>query len=492
MLDRRTLCLSAAALAIAPDAFGEPCEPGWVGDLRRELAAMAADLTRTLRPWRGPRRVFTPEAHGYRGEGLATAPIQAAIDAAAQNGGGTVALARGEYVSGTIVLRSNVRLEVGAGARLVGSTELADYPDHVARRPTVMDSNMGMNQSLIFAEACENISICGRGVIDGRGVKANFPGEETAGATPGRPFLIRVIDCTRVHVSDIRLLSSPCWMQNYLNCEDLLIERITVENQVNHNNDGIDIDGCRRVIVRDCVVNAEDDAMCFKGASQRPMHDVLVENCRFYSTCNALKFGTDSQGDFSRVLVRNLEVGGVPADMPATRRKRADSGIAWETVDGGAVENVMAQDIRIVRADSPFFLRLGDRGRVRPEQERPAPGNLRRIVYERITGADNGARGSYFTGIPEKRIEDVVLIDVDLHVAAASDPAPDQASIPEKPADYPDPPMIGPVSPAHGLWTRHLSGLDLIRVRFAPDAPDARPMLVATLDTSGVRISACM
>ena len=90
------------------------------------------------------------------------------------------------------------------------------------------------------------------------------------------------------------------------------------------------------------------------------MHDVLIENCRFYSTCNALKFGTDSQGDFSRVLVRNLEVGGVPVSMPATRRKRADSGIAWECVDGNTVENIMAQNVRIVRADSPLFLRLGE------------------------------------------------------------------------------------------------------------------------------------
>ena len=59
-------------------------------------------------------------------------------------------------------------------------------------------------------------------------------------------------------------------MQNYLNCEDLIVDGIHVENQANHNNDGIDIDGCRRVIVRNCFISAEDDALCFKGASQRP------------------------------------------------------------------------------------------------------------------------------------------------------------------------------------------------------------------------------
>ncbi len=116
---------------------------------------------------------------------------------------------------------------------------------------------MGMNQSLIFAEGCENISICGDGMIDGRGSKQNFPGTETIGSTPGRPFLIRVIDCKGVHIKDIHLKDSPCWMQNYLHCEDLLIEHINVENR-------------KGVIVRHCVVNSEDDAMCFKGASERP------------------------------------------------------------------------------------------------------------------------------------------------------------------------------------------------------------------------------
>jgi len=493
MIDRRTLCLGAALapLLVTPASAMGSCEPDWVAPMRADLEAMAARLTRNARPWSGPSRVYRPETFGYAAGALATTAIQAAIDAAASAGGGTVRLSSGDYTSGTIVLRSNVRVEVSHGARLVASTDLHDYPDHVAQRPTVMDSNMGMNQSLIFAEACENISICGRGEIWGRGTMDNFPGAETIGATPGRPFLIRVIDCHRVHIKDIRLRDAACWMQNYLNCEDVLVDGIHVQNQANHNNDGIDLDGCRRVVVRNCLINAEDDALCFKGASERPMEEVLIEDCRLYSTCNALKFGTDSQGDFRRVLVRRCEVGGVPADMPATRRKRADSGIAWESVDGNTIENVLAQDIRIVRADSPLFLRLGDRGRVRPEEPRPPAGNLQRIVYERISGDDNGPRGSFFTGLPDHPITDVVLIDVNLGVSAAQSAPPAEADIPEKPADYPDPPMFGPVLPAHGLWARHIRNLDLIRTRFTPSGADARPMVVTATDAEGVRVNAC-
>lgn len=485
MTRRRTL-LQAALLAPwvlpAPARAATCTAPDWDGALRRDLEAMADELTRTLRPWPVPDRVFVPESYGLRAGEPATAAIRRAVDACAAAGGGVVRLASGDYVSGTIDLRSGVMLEVAEGARLLASTDLEDYPERRARRPTVQDSNMGMNQSLIFAEGCTRVGIRGKGLIDGRGTQDNFPGQETAGATPGRPFLIRMLDCSRVVVAGIHLKDAPCWMQNYLNCEDVIVDGIHVENQANHNNDGIDIDGCRRVIVRNCFISAEDDALCFKGASQRPIDGVLVEHCRLYSTCNALKFGTDSQGDFRNVLVRHVEVGGPSDDMRVLKARKADGGISWESVDGGTVERVLVTDAHVVRAESPLFLRLGDRGRVRPEQARPRPGRLRRIVFERITGSDNGRRGSFFTGVPGHAIEDVLLRDVDLPMAAAAEPGPRGQDIPEAPADYPDPHMFATVMPTYGLWTRHVRRLTLQRVRFTVNGPDPRPMLLAGPD----------
>lgn len=445
---------------------------------------MARELTARLQPWKGPSLVLEPEGFGHRpGAAVSTQAIQAAIDAVAQRGGGTVRLAHGDYVSGTLDLRSNIRFEVARGARLLASLNLADYSPRQAARLTVMDSNMGVTQSLIFAQGCRNISLCGEGMIDGRGSKEHFPGAETIGATPGRPFLIRVLDCRQVHIRDLHLKDAACWMQNYLNCEDLLIEHLTVDNEANFNNDGLDIDGCRRVIVRHCFINAEDDALCFKGASQRPTEQVLIENCRLYSSCNGLKFGTDSQGDFRRVLARNLEVGGSGPQMRALIRRKSDSGISWEVVDGGTVEDILATDIRIVRAESPLFLRLGDRGRVRPEDPKPAPGRMRRIVFQNITGDDNGSRGSYFLGLPERPIEDVLLQDVKLPVSATHEAVPDEKDIGEMRAEYPDAHMLGKVAPAHGLWSRHVRNLTLLRATFVPDSSDPRPMTL-TRDVS--------
>lgn len=470
---------AAAVRSGAGDCTG--ASPPWVARLRIDLERMARELTAGLHPWSGPGLVLQPESFGHRpGDALSTRAIQAAIDAAAQRGGGTVRLWQGEYVSGTIELRSNTRLEVAHGARLLGSLRLADYPPRMAARHTMMDVVTGVTQSLIFAQGCRNVGLCGDGLIDGRGSRQNFPGNESITGLPGRPFLIRVLDCHGVHVQGLHLKDSAAWMQNYLHCEDLLIERIRVENQANYNNDGIDIDGCRRVIVRNCFINSEDDGICFKGSSERPTEDVLIEGCRVHSTSNALKFGTDSEAPFRRVLARHLELGGPSAGMRALRLRRAESGISWESVDGSVVEDLLATDIEITGAESPLFLRLGDRGRTPPGRPRPGPGRLRRIVYERISGADNGPRGSCFLGLPDHPIEDVVMRDLRLKVSAARGRPPDEHTVPEfheSQGIYPDAAMIGKLAPAYGLWTRHVRRLTLERVAFVPASPDPRPAI---------------
>ena len=172
---------TAAAAARSAAAGGEgagSCTgpfPPWAVRLRTDLEHMARELTARLQPWKGPDLVLQPEAFGHRpGDSLATRAIQAAIDAAARRGGGTVRLSHGDYVSGTLDLRSDTRLEVAKGARLLASLDLADYPPRVAARKTVMESNMGVTQSLIFAQGCRNIGLAGAGLIDGQIGRGNL------------------------------------------------------------------------------------------------------------------------------------------------------------------------------------------------------------------------------------------------------------------------------------------------------------------------------
>ena len=448
-------------------------EPAWYVPMADALHGMAEELRSTLKPLTFPALTVTPEECGG---------VQQAIDETAARGGGTVLLT-GEYVTGTVELRSNVRLQLQKGARLLGSTDLKDYPEHHARRLTVQDTSMGMHQSLIFAEGVSHIAITGEGEICGRGTPDNFPGDETAQGTPGRPFVIRMIDCYDIEISGITLRNSPCWMQNYLNCCRLLVDGITVRNHSNYNNDGIDIDGCRDVLVRGCNIHSGDDALCFKGAGMALTDRVLVEECELFSACNAVKVGTDTQGSFRNILVRNCRIGGLAEDPSGLKHPCCDSAISLEMMDGGVLEQVLVEDCVMERAWSPVFLRLEDRGRVRPGDPKPAPGSLRRCAVVNVTGTDCGPRGSYMLGVPEKAIEDILLKDISVAQQPSTKPVIDESAIDECRGLYPDAHMIDSVgdSPALGLWCRHVNGLTLMNCRFTAEN-DPRPQLVLKTD----------
>ena len=454
---------------------------------------MADQLGSSLKPWPVPAREFRVEDYGAVADGrtVNTRALQRAIDACTEAGGGTVRLTKGDYVSGTIELKDGVMLQIDKDARLVASLELADYPDHVPRHPTVMDSHYQLTKSLIYAEGRERIGLSGAGTIDGRGTPANFPGPEGPGPMPGRPFLIRVIECRQVVVDGLHLHSAAAWLEDYLNCEDLIFRGVSVENHVNWNNDGFDIDGCRNVLMRDCFINAEDDGLCFKGTGGRTTENVLVENCRFYSTCNAIKFGTDSQGGLRDVVIRHVEAGGPAPDMEVLteqRRHRAISGVSWESTDGGSVENVLVADARIVRTEAPVFLYVGSRGRVMPGQPKPKPGTVRRVAFEHITGEDNGVLGSAIVGLPGAPVEDVVVDDYKVGVAGGGTPAQVAAVPEEKPGDYPESLMFGPAYPAYGFYVRHARDVRLDGLSIEPKVPDARPCVGVGADAEGVLV----
>lgn len=457
--------------------------PDWATETNRRVETMAASLERRLKPFAVPHRVFDIRDYGAIADGTTvnTGAISSAIRACAEAGGGVVRISGGDFVTGTIDLRSNVTLEVTKGARLLGSLHLRDYPDRVARTFTVMDSNMGLNQSLIFAERCENVGIRGEGTIDGRGTQKNFPGPTTIGPVTGRPFLIRFLECRNVNIRDITLRDAASWMQNYLACDRVILDGVKVDSRVNGNNDGIDIDGCRDVIVRNCVVQSGDDAMCFKGASGRDTENVLVEDSAFATWCNALKFGTDSQGSFRNVLVRRCRLSGLPGGA-------ATSGITWASVDGGDVEDIVCRDLVIERTGSPFFFRRGSRARTLPGYPKPPVGEVRRLIVERVRGTDNGRRGSMISGIPGFPIRQIWLRDVLYGVRGGAEMADLGVKVPEGESGYPDAGWFGVKAfPAYGMFVRHAEDIVLEGFEAAPAVEDPRPQWVAGPGTRDVQ-----
>lgn len=430
---------------------------------RREfLAALpAAALPTPTEPY------LTPARYGAKGDGrtLDTKALQSAIDACAQSGGGTVLLPAGRYLTGTLFLRSRVTLHLAAGAVLLGSTTLADYPVTVAKLRSYTDNYT--DKSLLYGEDLDDVAIEGAGTIDGQG-------KAFSGPYKVRPYTLRLVNSRRIRIRDIAFRDSPMWVQHYLACDDLVIRGITVRSRANSNNDGIDIDACSRVRISDCDIDSGDDALVLKSTLARPCRQVVVTNCVLSSHCNAFKLGTESNGGCEDILFSNSTI----AD---TRL----SGIALECVDGGRLERIQVADITMNGVGAPLFLRLGDRGRpFLAGGDHQPPGTMRRILIRDIQATRASAIGCALSGIPGHPIEEVTLENLHLEFEGGGKPAHPPAAVPELAGQYPEHWMFGAL-PAFGLYCRHMRGLRLRNVRLTTTQPDERPPLV-TEDVEGL------
>ncbi len=406
--------------------------------------------------------------YGATGDGirLDTRALQAAIDACAGSGGGTVYFPPGRYLSGTLLLNSHVTLHWESGATLLGSTKLEDYPPQVPAVRSYTDNYT--ERSLIYAENLEHIAFEGHGTIDGQG--AAFKGQYKV-----RPYLLRVIACREVSMRGLTLRNSPMWVQHYLACEGVCIDGIRVESTCNANNDGIDIDGCERVRIANCDIRSGDDALVLKSTQERPCRNVVVTNCVLSSLCNAFKLGTESNGGFENIVMSNCAIYDTQI-----------SGLALELVDGGTLEQVSISNVTMHNTRSAIFIRLGDRARpFKGGMEPIGTGRLRHVRISGVQAFGADAIGCSITGLPGHPVEDVALENISVSFAGGGR-LKDLASVPEKEKAYPEYGMFGAL-PAYGFYCRHARGLRLSRVQVSTVQPDPRPALVCE-DVSGLEL----
>ena len=255
------------------------------------------------------------------------AAIQAAVDACALAGGGRVTVSGGTYLTGTVVLRSNVELHLAADGVLLASPKRADFPEFPKRHVDVSKLSRFSGAAMIYAEECENIAITGRGKIDGNGY---------AYVTPCAPYhsgwsykrkdadtLPRVVffaGCKNVLAEDVTLVNAPAgWAYWIHDCDLVHFERVKVLCPLDFpNNDGIHINSSRDVTVSNCVIQTGDDCIVVRAANRslytpKVCERVAVTNCTLMSHTNAIRIGWVGDG-----LIRNCSFSDLTVDETRT------------------------------------------------------------------------------------------------------------------------------------------------------------------------------
>lgn len=418
--------------------------------------------------------------YGAVGDGttLNTVAIQKAIDACNKNGGGNVIFPEGKYLSGTIALKDNVTLHLQKNAVLLGSTNVNDYQN---MDPFADGLGTDVGWALLVAVDAKHIGIEGEGIIDGQGSKLKEEQIKTDTRPEGqrwgrRPFLLRIVRCDGVIVKGITLNYAAAWTSHYFQSKNLLIENVKIESHGVAHNDGIDIDGCQNVRIKNCNIVSGDDALCFKTTSSKmACSNIIVSGMKLKSNQGAIKMGTESMAPFENIKISDCYI-----------YNTKNGGIKLLTVDGAHLRNIEISDITMVEVKTPMLFRLGSRLSVfRKGKDTQQPtGTFENVVIKNVkakAAADAQLKppsGILITGVPGHYITNLTLENIEIDLAGGGTLENARHQVPEAVDKYPEVKTFGPVIPAYGVWARHVKGLKLINVQFKLAANDLRPAIV--------------
>ncbi len=421
---------------------------------------------------------------GAKGDSLTinTRFIQKAIDACSKQGGGKVSISNGTYISGTILLKNNVTLHIAENAKLVGSSNPLDYKN-IDKFIDATGQERG--NCLIGGVDVSNIGISGKGVIDGNGKaflfenikqkieELNIDISQREKFGRNRPFLIRFVRSDTITIEDVSLRQSAAWTCHFYQSKTIKVNNINIYSHAHQNNDGIDLDSSSDVLITNSHIDTGDDAICIKATSNKPTYNVNVENCKLKSDWGAIKFGTESMGDFYNISIKDCEI-----------YNTKGGGIKLLSVDGANIYNIAIENIRMDNVDMPLFIRLGERLRTYRGANKNKVGSIRDIRIKNVSAIAQGFENSrvsspsgiFITGTPNHKIGSVSLRNIDIKIPGSRDDLVLQ-KVEEQETMYPEYSFFKTL-PAYGLYARHMDSLELSNVNFKLINKDQRKEVI--------------
>jgi hypothetical protein len=365
--------------------------------------------------------------HGAIADGITNnrKAIQEAIDKCSANGGGTVTIPTGKFLSGTILLKDNITLHLEKGAVLISSLNQEDILD-------ISNCIEDPNEDIGWEGGCflcafhqKNISITGEGTIYGQGDKVFYDDGADSGLDEcpknvriqERPRTTFFEDIENLTIKGVTFRDAAFWTLHMAGCRHVIVEGIRILNdQRGANNDGIDPDTCQDVVISNCIIKAGDDAIVIKNSA--PMaakygscENITISNCMLYSHDSALKIGTETINAIRHVVLSDCVF------------RDCSRGVGIWVRDGAEIEDIHVHHVSgntKQYADCPqreFAPRWWGKGEpifisATPRRKGEHPGVIRNITFDHIFMTVESSL--FIGGEQESVIENVSIENLDL------------------------------------------------------------------------------
>ena len=374
------------------------------------------------------------------GKTKCTQVINGLIDKLASSGGGTVYFPAGTYLTGPIMMKSNITLNLDPGAVVKFSDDFDDYLPMVPSRWE--DVRVKNFRSQIYAYQCENITITGRGHFEGQGQKwwdfmrvlpkqqseskwQEIFAKENAELLAKNPYIkakknflrppmVTTYECKNVRIEGVSFSNPPFWTIMPAFTDNITIDGITIENPGNSpNTDGIDPSSCRYVHITNCHITVGDDCIVIKSGrdedgreAARPTENITISNCTMLRGHGGVVIGSEMSGGVKRITITNCVFEGT------------DRGIRIKTMRGrgGVIEDIVVSNIvmnNMITEGVLITLRY-QRTEPEPVSERTPACNNVRLSNIIITG---GVRPVAIYGLEEREVSQISFSGMETNTA---------------------------------------------------------------------------